>query len=151
MFSSPSPNITHTEDPQEEVPPCPSPDLSTITLPLCVIHDECETVSSMTAQLPSPRQSQLTGGNFTPPTLSGPSAPTGPKTAKIEEVERFPPDEESFKTSLFPIRPGRQEVGAVSKPDSTYELPGPHATERARIVYRGPTRPNVFVHGNLRL
>ena len=137
MSLSSPPNIPITEDGQEEAPLSPSSGRSAVTAPPCVIHDECETTSSMAVQLPPPSQTQSTEGYFTPPILSGLSAPVSPNTVRVENVESFPSEAESLnEPGLFPVRPGRKEVGSVSTSDSSYELPGPRPDERARIVRR---------------
>ena len=87
-LSSPS-NITITEDGQDEAPFNPPPGQSAVTIPHCILHAECETTSSVTVQLPSPSQTQLTEDHLTQPILSGLSALASPNTAQIEKAESF--------------------------------------------------------------
>ena len=142
MFSSSTPNITHTGGLQEEIPPRPSPEPPLVTPPPCVVYQECETASPRTLQPPSPGLPRLTRGDPPPRTLSGLLTPNRPQTAKLEELEEFPLDQSLTEASLTSMYPRRQEVEAASSIKSTYKLPGPAAAERTRIIHRGSTRSN---------
>ena len=147
MFSSTTPDISHTESLQEELPPCPSPEPPLFTPPPCLAYQECEIPPAHIFRPSSPELPWMSREDTPPPILMGSLTPNHPQAAKSEEMEGAPLDQSLSGASSTSMYPQREDIEAASSIPSTYELPDPAPLERTRVIHRGTTCPNEMMEG----